>query len=57
MQILYIYIPVDGQPQLRTPFCVKRVSTHESFHGSYKFMVWIKLLTEASSLALAKSIS
>ena len=57
MQILYIYISVDGQPQLRTPFCVKRVSTHESFHCSYKFMVWIKLLTEASPLALAKSIS
>ena len=32
MQILHIYIPVNGQPQLRTPFCVKRVSTHERFH-------------------------
>ena len=56
MQILYIYIPVNGQPQLRTPFCVKRVSTHESFHCSYKFIVCSRLLTEASPLALAKSI-
>ena len=56
MQILYIYIPVNGQPQLRTPFCVKRVSTPESFHCSYKFIVCSRWLTEASPLALAKSI-